>query len=255
MKFSIQYYIDLAVVLTQKELKARYKNSFLGYLWSIGNPLVFAAVFYVAFKVIMKIEMEDYPFFVVTGLFPWQWFSNSVSSSSVVFLKNTSMVKKVNFAKNFLPLATTFSDMIHFVLSIPIVFVLLVIYHRPFHLSYVYGIPLLLVLQLLLTYGLCLIVSTITLFFRDMERLILIILMLLFYVTPIVYPEQMVPAHFTPLIYANPQALLIINWRSLLFNGTIVPELFLATCAYTALVLAMGQFVYRKLCYRFAEIV
>lgn len=81
---SLQYYKDLIVVLTQKELKVRYKRSFPGYLWSIANPLALAVVFYVAFKVVMRIQIENYTLFLISGLFPWQWFSNSVSSSALM---------------------------------------------------------------------------------------------------------------------------------------------------------------------------
>lgn len=251
----LQYYIDLAVVLVQKEFKARYKNNFLGYLWSIGNPLAFAAVFYIAFKVIMKIQMEDYPLFIITGLFPWQWFYNSVSSSSGVFLRNTSLIKKVNFPRNFLPLSATMNDMLHFFFSLPVIFLLLCIYGRPLFLSCLYGIPLLLAIQLLMTYGLCLIFSSLTLFFRDLERLTLIFLMLLFYFTPIIYPESMIPPAYHHFIYLNPQALIIINWRHLFYDGTLVPSYLWVSFAYSILSWLIGQAIYRKLSWKFAEIV
>ncbi|MCJ7481677.1 MAG: hypothetical protein MUO31_01800, partial [Thermodesulfovibrionales bacterium] len=76
-KASLEYYKDLVVVLTQKELKVRYKRSFFGYLWSIANPLALALVFFVAFKIFMKIPIENYTLFLIAGLFPWQWFLNS----------------------------------------------------------------------------------------------------------------------------------------------------------------------------------
>jgi len=105
MNRKIQHYIDLITVLTQKEMKVRYKSSFLGYIWSIANPLAFAFVFFIAFKVVMKIQMKDYTLFLITGLFPWQWFSNSVNMSSGMFLGNASIIKKVNFPRNIIPLA------------------------------------------------------------------------------------------------------------------------------------------------------
>ncbi len=83
---SFENYKDLIFVLTQKEMKLRYKNNVLGYLWSIAHPLAFATVFYIAFKVFMRIKMENYQLFLITGLFPWQWFSNVVTSSTMMFL-------------------------------------------------------------------------------------------------------------------------------------------------------------------------
>jgi len=121
MKQSVRYLLDLIIVLTQKELKVRYKNNVLGYLWSVANPLAFAFVFYIAFKTIMKIQMENFALFLIAGLFPWQWFANSISSTPTIFLSNASIIKKVNFPKNIIPLTIVLQDMIHFILSIPVI--------------------------------------------------------------------------------------------------------------------------------------
>ena len=126
----VQHYIDLITVLTQKELKVRYKSSVFGYLWSIGHPLAFAFVFFIAFKVVMKIEMEDYALFLIAGLFPWQWFSNSVNLSPMAFLGNASLIKKINFPRNVIPFAMVLQDMIHFLLSIPVIVLFTYLYHK-----------------------------------------------------------------------------------------------------------------------------
>jgi lipopolysaccharide transport system permease protein len=147
MNSKIQYYIDLITVFAQKEMKVRYKNSFLGYFWSIGHPLAFAFVFFIAFKIVMKIQMENYALFLIAGLFPWQWFSNSVNASPTVFLGNASIIKKVNFPRNMLPFVTVLQDMIHFILSIPVIVLFLFLYQKSPSLSWIYGIPLLLGIQ------------------------------------------------------------------------------------------------------------
>src|SRR4030043_1394579 len=116
---SIEYYKDLVLALTQKELKVKYRRSFLGYLWSVANPLALALVFFIAFKVVMRIQIENYTLFLISGLFPWQWFSNSVSSSAMAFVSNASLIKKVNFRSESLVVATVLNDMLHFILSVP----------------------------------------------------------------------------------------------------------------------------------------
>jgi len=138
-KKEFQHYIDLMIVLTQKELKVKYKSSFLGYLWSIAHPLAFALVFLVAFKIIMRIEIEDYALFLIAGLFPWQWFSNSVNASPLVFLGNASIIKKVNFPRNLMPFTQVFQDMIHFILAIPVIVLFLFIYRKSPSFSWLYG--------------------------------------------------------------------------------------------------------------------
>lgn len=254
MSRTLRYYIDLIVILTKKEIKIRYRNSILGYLWSIAHPLAFAIVFYIAFKVVMKIDVENYTVFLIAGLFPWQWFSNSVNSSAGIFIGNASLIKKLNFPKSVLPLSTLLNDTVHFVLAIPVIALFIYIYNIPIRISWVYGIPLLLIIQLIFIYGLSLIISSINLFFRDMERIILILTTLLFYFTPIFYPEKMVPQAYQPLLKLNPVACLVINWRMLFLNGNIDLIYLYLSVAYSVAIFITGYLIYKKLSVRFAEV-
>jgi len=250
----IQHYIDLITVLTQKEMKVRYKNSFLGYVWSILNPLAFAFIFFMIFKVVMRIQMENYTLFLITGLFPWQCFFNSVNMSPRVFLANASIIKKVNFPRNVALLAVVLQDMIHFILAIPVIVFFMFIYREQPSFSWLYGIPILLCIQLFMTYGITLAVSSINLFFRDLERLTAIFTMFLFYVTPIIYPETMIPAKYRYLIDLNPVAPLMISWRNLFLEGTLKLELLAISLAYGVAAYMAGYFIYKKLSWKFAEV-
>jgi lipopolysaccharide transport system permease protein len=255
MNRSFQHYLDLITVLTQKEIKVRYKSSFFGYLWSIGHPLAFAFVFFLAFKIVMKIQMEDYVLFLIAGLFPWQWFSNSVNASPTIFLGNASIIKKLNFPRHLIPFVQVLQDMIHFILAIPVIVLFLFIYHRSPSLSWLYGIPALLATQFLMTYGFCLIVSSTNLFFRDLERLSVIFTTLLFYFTPIIYPETMIPEMYTKfVINLNPLSPLMISWRKLFLTGTLDPLYFAIGLIYATLTFAFGYLVYKKFSWKFAEV-
>jgi lipopolysaccharide transport system permease protein len=254
MNSKIQHYIDLIIVLTQKEMKVRYRNSFLGYVWSILNPLAFAFIFFVIFRVVMRIQMENYTLFLIAGLFPWQWFSNSVNMSPRVFLGNASIIKKVNFPRNLTLLAVVLQDMIHFVLAIPVIVFFMFIYQEHPSFSWFYGIPILLGIQLFMTYGITLVISSLNLFFRDLERLTSIFIMFLFYVTPIIYPETMIPAKYRYLIDLNPVAPLMISWRNLFLEGTLKVELLAVSLAYSMAAYMVGYFIYKKLSWKFAEV-
>jgi lipopolysaccharide transport system permease protein len=254
MNSKAQHLIDIVLVLIHKDLKVRYKNTFFGYLWSVGHPLIFAVVFYVAFKIVIKIEVEDYVLFLISGLFPWQWLSNSISAAPTVYLSNWSIIKKINFPKEMLVFALVLQDMIHYVLSIPVILLFFLIYHKNPSLSWLYGIPLLLLIQFLMTYGIALIISSVNLFFRDLERLTTISLMLLFYFTPIIYPETMIPTRFKGLLALNPLAYLMVNWRNLFVYGRIDPGYAVISFIYAILACALGYFVYKKLSWRFAEV-
>ena len=249
-----EHYRDLILILTQKEMKVRYKSTIFGYVWSIAHPLAFAFVFFVAFKVIMRIQMEAYALFLIAGLFPWQWLSNSVNASPMIFLNNASLIKKVTLPGNILPLTTVLQDMIHFLLSIPVIVLFLFIYHKSPSFSWFYGIPVLLGIQLLMTYGLCLMISSINLFFRDLERLTVIVTTLAFWFTPIIYPETMIPEQYMKLIlFFNPLSPLMISWRTLFLDGTLSSSMVLISFTVSLFVLLLGYMVYKKLSWRFAE--
>ena len=254
MNLKVQHYIDLIAVLTEKEIKVRYKSSVFGYLWSVAHPLAFALVFFVAFKVVVKIQVEDYALFLIAGLFPWQWFANSVNAAPRIFLGNASIIKKVNFPRNIIPFTQVFQDMIHFILAIPVVVLFLFLYHKLPSFSWLYGIPVLLIIQFLMTYGICLMISSTNLFFRDLERLTIIFTTMLFYFTPVIYPEKMIPVKYKPLINLNPLAPLMISWRELFLNGTLSPLYLAVSFGYAILAFILGFLIYRKLSWKFAEV-
>lgn len=254
MNNNLQHYIDLVTVLTQKEMKVRYKNSFLGYFWSIAHPLAYSFVFFVAFKVVMRIQMEDYTLFLIAGLFPWQWFSNSVNLSPTIFLANASIIKKVNFPRNVIPLTTVIQDMLHFILSIPVIVIFILIYDKQPYLSWIYGIPILLVIQFIMIYGISLLISSINLFFRDIERLTVLFTTFLFYFTPVIYSETMVPERYRHLINLNPLSPLMVSWRNLFLNGVLEPAYLLSSFTYSLSVFLIGYLVYKKLSWKFAEV-
>lgn len=250
----LAYYRDLVLVLTQKEIKTRYKSSFLGYIWSVAHPLAFAFVYYIAFKVVMKIQMKDYALFLIAGLFPWQWFANSINVSPSSFLANASIIKKVNFPRHIVIITMVLNDMIHFILSIPVIMFFMFLYHVPIHPSWLYGIPLLLAIQFFLTYGLALMISSINLFFRDLERLTSIFTTLLFYFTPVFYAETMIPEKYRDLINLNPLSPLMISWRNLFLSGKLEVSSLGTSILYSAFFFLAGYSVYKKLSWKFAEV-
>jgi lipopolysaccharide transport system permease protein len=251
---SLEYYRDLVVVLTQKELKVKYKRSFLGYFWSVANPLALALVFFIAFKIVMKIQIENYTLFLISGLFPWQWFSNSVNSSVMVFVGNASLIKKVNFRREVLVVATVLNDMLHFILSIPVIVIFIFLYGMKPSLLWLVGIPLMLIIQFIITFGFSVAISAINLFFRDIERIVFIFITLMFYLTPIIYSEDMVPDKYKSLILLNPLSLLMVSWRKLFMNGTLSFKDIALTFIYSLIIAAVGYIIFRKLRWRFAEV-
>ncbi len=251
----LTYYFDLITVLTKKEIKVRYKNSALGYVWSIANPLMYAIIFYFVFKIIMKFNIKDYSLFLIAGLFPWQWISNSIVGSAGSFLSNASLIKKVVFPRFFLPLAQVLNDAFHFIVSIPVIVLFLIFYHKHPSFDWFVWLPLMFIPTFFIVYGFSLFVASVNMFFRDFQYLISLLMTLLFYLTPVFYDLSFVPAKYRYLVLINPFTPIITNWRELFINNSINIDNYLLSLVYSALVLAFGFYVYRKLQVRFAEII
>jgi len=251
---SLESYWDLLVLLVQKELKVRYKRNVLGYVWSIANPLAFAFVYFFAFKIVMRIQAEAYPLVLLSGLFPWQWYANSITTSPTYFISTSAIIRKVNFPRSIIPLAATLNNMVHFLFSVPVILLLLVIYQRTPSLAWVYGFPLLILIQTITVYGISLFLSSLNLFLRDIERVAQIIAQLAFFFTPIIYTVDLIPPQYRVLIPFNPAAPLMISWRDLILDGQMDWIYILISGGYALLFLGIGYWVFKKLSYRFAEV-
>lgn len=254
MKYSLGYLFDLATVITEKELKVRYKSSFFGYLWSIANPLLFAMIYYFIFKLIMRVQIPNYTVFIITGLFPWQWFASSTSNSLFSFLANAQIIKKTVFPRSVIPMSNVLMECLHFLCTIPVIIVFLYIYNMYPSWDWIWGIPLIGFAQIMLMLGVALTLSTLNLFFRDLERFITLGIMLLFYCTPILYSGDMIPEQYRWLIDYNPLANMILSWRDLFMNNTVNYNDIAKLYGYGIVSVLIGSAIFNKLKYRFAEI-
>lgn len=248
-------YKDLLFVLLQKEMKVRYQDKVLGYLWSVASPLTYAIVYFFAFKLVMRIAIEDYPLALLSVLFPWQWFSNGVEFAPLLFIFNAPIIKKVNFPRDIISLAASLNHLLHFVFSLPVLFFLVFLYQRSPSITWLYGIPLLMLIQVLTIHGITLLFASLNLFLRDIERLVSVITSFVFFFTPIVYTLDMVPPEFQALMKFNPAAPLMINWRNIFVNGTLDYGYLGLSAGYALLFLVIGYAVYKKLSWKFAEVV
>lgn len=251
----LTYLGDVISVLLTKEIKLRYRGTILGILWSLANPLAFTAVLYIAFKRVLQVDIENYPLFILSALFPWQWLSNSVSAAPTLFIWNASLIKKLPFPKAALCVAVVLNDMIHFGMTLPLFALLLVVSgtHGP-GLVWLVGIPVLLLAQVSLTLAAVMLIATLNAFLRDLEQLVRVFLLLLFYVTPVLYPISMVPENLQWLLFVNPLSPLIISWRALLVDNLLSPYV-VVSIAYAFLSLLIAIPIYKRAEWRLAEVV
>jgi lipopolysaccharide transport system permease protein len=249
------YYRDLVLVLLAKEFKVRYKNTFMGYAWSVLHPLVLALIFSLFFSVFVRLQVPDYTLYLMAGLFPWQWVSNTCFGANGYFLSNASLIKKVRFQRWMLVLSGVLNEAIHFVCSLPVVVGFMLYYSKSPEWNWLWAVPLLLVIQIAMMTGVGLFIGTCNLFFRDLERLVSLVVQLLFYLTPIVYTADMIPPGYTWLLYANPFAALIVCWQDLFYAGALNVAFVATAAAWSAAWALAGGLVYAAKVWRFAEIV
>jgi lipopolysaccharide transport system permease protein len=248
------YYRDLVVTLTVKEMKVRYKRTFLGYAWSLLNPLVYAVTYWIAFKAILNVKIDGYLTFLLCGLFPWQWLASSLTSAPQAFVTNASLVKRIRFPRHLIVLSTVITEGLHFLLCIPVLAAVMMIGGRggP-HWSWLWGVPVMLLLQGMIIFGIALAIASCNVFLRDIERLLTLVMTVVFYLTPVIYAPEMVPPSLQPMLALNPFASLIVGWRALFLEGTLEPGV-LAVAALAAVIsLMVGALTYRRLQWKFAE--
>lgn len=251
---SLKIYIDTISVLLHKEIKVRYKNSLLGYLWSILNPLIYALTISFVFAGIMKVKIDNFLPFIISVIFAWQWVANSINTSANIFISNAGIIKKVNFPKTALVISAIMQDMIHFILSIPVVMLFLILNNLDLKLKGLIYIPLMIVNQFVFIFGLALIFSSINVFFRDIERIVMFLTNFLFYVSSIFFPVSMIPDEYKKFFELNPLVYIMENWRNTILNGYIIWDYYIHSMLLGVFITLIGLFIYNKLKYRFAEV-
>jgi lipopolysaccharide transport system permease protein len=248
------WYRDLLRVLLRKELAVRYKGSVLGFVWCLLNPLAQALIFYLVFGVYMRFNVPHYLVALLAAMFPWQWFANSVGEGPHTFAANPTLVKKVAFPRQAIPLVMILQNMIHFCIALPVYAAFMIADGLLPGWIWLWGVPLLLVLTLAFLYGLCLFLGSVNLFFRDLGNLTVIITQMAFFATPIMYTLAQVPERYHWCFTVNPVAPLFICWRSLLMDNALNVAFLPYAAGYAAFFCILGFFTFRALHRRFAEV-
>ncbi len=214
---------ELMAILTLREMKTRYRGSVLGYLWSLLNPLLLLLTYTVVFSLIFQPRVQGvtpYALFLFTGLLPWIWFSGALNESTTVLQDNASLLKKVLFPAEILPVVKVLSHGLHFLLGLPVLLAALALTGHLKPAGLLALIPLF--LQAVTLLGLGLLASAASAYFRDLKDLLMNLLNLLFFATPIIYVREMIPV---PLLQKavgfNPLTSLMRLWQDCLFFGRV----------------------------------
>ena len=240
----VVYQYDLLRHLVWRDFTLRYKQSALGTLWSLMLPLTQLLVMIFVFQSVVPLNIDAYPAFVFSTLLPWNWFSASITGSCGLFMGSRDLVRHPNFAPSRLMLITMLSNLITYLVALPILVALLLIYGRPIT-SAIVMLPVIMLIQGFLTTGLGLMIATLNVFYRDIQHLVTIALSLLFYLVPVFYRPQAVVAQFKIIYDLNPIAVLIQDYRSILFYGEYPnPLSLLFVCLCSLLAYGLGVLIY-----------
>ena len=250
---NIYQYRELLKTSVKKEIRGRYKNSFLGVLWSFLNPLLQLLVYAFVFGAIIKNPQENYTVFICCGLIPWTFFSASLSRSSFTMVENGNIIKKVYFPREILPISVVTSEAFNFIISTVIIIAFVLIYKLGIT-KFILFYPLVFLVQYILSIAISFIVSSITVYVRDLQHLITVALQLLFYATPIVYSADTLPEQFRWVLNINPMTYIINGYRDIFYNQTM-PDIkgLLILLAIVTVICFIGYLIFQKLQKGFAE--
>lgn len=252
---SIEYRWDLVAALLTKELRARYKRTVLGYAWSLLNPLAMAAIYFVLVTRIFDVKVENYALVLVAGLFPWQWVANSVMSSSMVFVGNSGLIRRTSFPRAVLLISTSLNDLVHFLASVPVILGFMLWFRIYPDARWLVLLPALLVIQWAIILGIGFMVASANVFFRDLERITTIGVTIWFYLTPVIYTRDMITGKHAWLLYANPVTGVLLAWRSLFMGESVDLVLLCGSAFWGGVLITVGYAFYRRVQWRFAELV
>ena len=246
-------YRELLKTSVKKEIRGKYKNSFLGVLWSFLNPLLQIIVYAIFFQMILKNPQENYSIFICCGLIPWTFFSAAISRSAFTMVENGNILKKVYFPREILPISIVTSEAVNFLIS-TIIIIAFVIFGGLGISKYIIFYPIVLIAQYILLIAISLIVSSISVYIRDLQHLIGVALQLLFYATPIVYSSETIPTEFHWILNINPMTYIINAYRDIFYNQTMIDVgSLLGLILISIIFVVIGYLIFNNLQKGFAE--
>ena len=246
-------YRELLKTNVHKEIRGKYKGSILGVLWSFLNPLLMVVVYAIVFPYLMRMTQDNYLVFLITGVIPWIFFTTVVTSGCNCVWTNGGIIKKVYFPRAILPISVVCAALINFLISC--IIILIFVFFSGIGFSFnILWLPLIALIQSILSLGILFILSSINVYVKDVEYLVQFIMNLLFYATPIIYNVSMFPEKYRWILYLNPMAHLIDAYRSIFYYKAMPNFTSLGIVGLVSIVvLVIGYSIFKKLEKGFAE--
>ncbi len=239
----------------KKDIRGKYKGSFLGVIWTFMNPLLMTLVYAIVFPYLMRgAQYEHYTTFIVIGILAWNWFSTCISQGTYTILGNGGILKKVYFPREILPISVVTSGLINYLITLVIIVFFLIFSGIGFNIHMIW-LPLIIIVQYLLTLGIIFITSALNVYLRDLEYIIGFFMQMLFYATPIIYSIDIFgDSIVAKIVKLNPMTAIINSYRNVLYWGEM-PQIksLLLVLVGSILLCFIGLQFFRKLSKGFAE--
>ena len=247
-------YRELIKNLVLKDLKLKYRDSTLGFLWSLANPLLLILVYSFVFTRMLRVDTPNFPYFLLVGILPWNFFAQSLMMSTSSIVDNGGLIRKVWLPIEVFPIATVFFNLAQYLLAMAVLFPMASFFFRVPLSRSALAFFVVLPLHVIFTLGLGFFFAAATVFYRDVKHFTEIFLMLLFWLTPIIYDVRVLPGSLRATVYANPLSFFITSYQDI-FYRQIVPDPFhlLVLFSLSSLSLAIRYIVFSSCKVRFAE--
>jgi len=246
-------YRELMKTNIKKEIRGKYKGSWLGIMWTFLNPLLMLAVYAFVFPYILRVNVENYTIFMIVALIPWNFFTTAIQTGTGCVVANGNILKKVYFPREIIPISITTSQLVNFLITCLIMFVFIIVSGVGFSI-HILLLPLIILIQFILTLAFNFVLSALTVYAHDIDHFVGVALTLGFYATPIVYLSTMLPEKFQWAMKVNPMAVLVESYRSILYYHQMPEFKILGIWAgLSVLFLILGYAIFKKLEKSFVE--
>ena len=246
-------YRDMIYSLVKRELRGRYQKSVLGMLWTFLNPFLQIVIYAIVFTIIFPSNIENYYIYLMTGIIPWSFFTEALGQGTGCIVSNADMTKKIYFPREVLSIASVTAKFVNMLLASVVVFCFLVFSRMgiSWHLLLV---PFVMIFEYMIALGLTLFFSAVTVYLRDMEYIVGVLLQAWIWATPIMYALDAIPAYFGRILLLNPMTLVISSYHNLLYYHQLPTALTWAGMFLSgSVVLIVGELVFARLEGNFAE--
>jgi lipopolysaccharide transport system permease protein len=246
-------YRDLIWKLSWGEFKLRYKNSILGYFWSLLEPLLMLTVLYLVFSNLMRVQVEYYQLFLLLGIILWNFLSRATNIGMFSIVGKPDMVKKIYFPRDIFVISSCVTALLMSIFESIVFFIFMAVFRVPISINLLYA-PLILILLFFLALGLALALSALNVYYRDVQFIWDVLMQAGFFATPILYSMEILPETFRKIVYMNPMARIIISAReTIIYSTPARPEDLLYIFVASAFFLIVGYLIFSKLEPGFAE--